>query len=119
MKKGILLKLGMAGTLVAMTLVLAACPPQKSIAELQLDPMRYHNKEVIVHGTVVQSIGALGAGMFQLDDGTGRMWVYSERFGVPAKGIRVAVAGIVTPTITFAGRSFATVMRETQRRSYD
>ena len=113
------LKVAMAGALLALTLVLTACPPQKSIAELQRDPMRYHDKEVIVHGTVVQSIGAMGTGMFEIDDGTGRLWVYSDRFGVPGKGTQVGVAGTVTPTFSFAGRSFATVMRETQRRKYD
>jgi hypothetical protein len=113
------LKLGAVGALFALTLVLAACPPQKSIAELQRDPLRYSNKEVIVRGTVVQSIGAMGAGMFEIDDGSGRLWVYTERYGVPAKGLRVAVIGTVTPTLTFAGRSFATVMRETQGRKYE
>jgi len=112
------LKLGTAGALFALMLVLTACPPQKSIAELQRDPMRYNNKEVIVRGTVVQSIGAMGTGMFEIDDGTGKMWVYTDRFGTPAKGTQVGVAGTVTPTLTFAGRSFATVMRETQRRKY-
>jgi hypothetical protein len=110
------LKLGTAAALFASMLLLTACPPQKSIAEVQRDPMRYNNKEVIVRGTVVQSIGALDTGMFQIDDGTGHMWVYSERFGVPAKGTQVGVVGTITPTFTFAGRSFATVMRETQQR---
>jgi hypothetical protein len=114
MKKETFRKLAMACTLAALTLLLAACPPQKSIAELLRDPMRYHDQEVIVRGTVVQSIGALGGGMFEIDDGSGRLWVYSEGFGVPGKGIRVGVVGIITPTFTFAGRSFATVMRETQ-----
>ena len=113
------LKLSAVGALFALTLFLAACPPQKSIAELQRDPQRYSNKEVIVRGTVVESIGAMGAGMFEIDDGTGRLWVYTERYGVPAKGLRVGVVGIVTPTFSFAGRSFATVMRETQGRKYE
>jgi hypothetical protein len=111
------LALGFAA--LACMLLLTACPPQKSIADLQRDPARYSNREVIVRGTVIQSIGALGTGMFEIDDGTGRMWVYSERFGVPSKGIRVGVAGTVVPTFTFAGRSFAMVMRETQRRKFD
>jgi hypothetical protein len=118
MKKQLARLAATAGVL-AFMLVLTACPPQKSIAELQRDPARYNNKEVIVRGTVVQSIGALGTGMFEIDDGTGRMWIYSERYGVPSKGIRVGVAGTVIPTFTFAGRSFATVLRETQRRKSD
>ncbi len=109
-------KLGILLTVLTLALILTGCPPQKSVAELQRDPARYANKEVIVRGTVTESLGAFGTGMFQLDDGTGRLWVYSERYGVPSKGIRVGVAGTIIPTFTFAGRSFATVMRETERR---
>jgi hypothetical protein len=120
MKKQAFLKLAMACTMLLLTPLLTAYPLQKSIAELQQDPMRYHNQEVIVYGTVVRSIAlVLGAGMFEIDDGTGRMWVYSERLGVPARGVQVWVAGVVSPAVSIVGRSFATVMRETQRRRYD
>ncbi|HEU5401967.1 MAG TPA: hypothetical protein VFU86_11455 [Terriglobales bacterium] len=99
-----------------MTLLLAACPQGRTISQIQADPARYQNKEVAIRGTVVSSWGALGTGMYQVDDGTGRIWVMSERFGVPGKGARVGVAGTVVPTMSLGGRSFATVLRETQRR---
>jgi hypothetical protein len=107
-----------AAAIVAMTLLLTACPQGRSISQIQADPGRYQNKEVAIRGTVVSSWGALGTGMYQIDDGTGRMWVMSERFGVPGKGARVGVAGTVVPTVSMGGRSFATVLRETQRRKY-
>lgn len=112
-------KLALAVTVVGVSLLLAACPPHKTIADIQRDASRYANKEVAVHGSVVQSFGALGAGMFEVDDGTGRLWVYSEKYGVPSRGVHIGVAGTIVPTFTFGTRSFATVMRETQRRKLD
>jgi hypothetical protein len=100
----------------AAILVLVACPQHRNIADIINDPGRYANKEVGVRGTVSQSYGALGTGMYQVDDGTGKIWVYTENRAVPGKGARVGVAGKVQPTFTFGGKSFATVLRETDRR---
>lgn len=113
-----LMKLILSGAVVIAMLALAACPPHKSIAEILRDPARYQTKEISVHGTVVDSFGALGTGAFQVDDGTGRLWVLSSGYGVPAKGTQIGVAGTIQPTLSVAGRSFATIMRETQRRKY-
>ena len=97
-------------------LLLAGCPQQRSIAEIMSDPGRYHNKEVAVTGTVTKSFGALGTGVYQIDDGTGAIWVFSERTGVPSRGTRVASVGLIIPTVTFAGNSYATVLRERVRK---
>lgn len=106
----------LGATVLAATLFLVACPQQRSVAEINRDPARYQNKEVAVKGTVVSSFGAIGTGMYEVDDGTGRIWVLSESYGVPSKGSRVGVAGHIIPTFSFGGRSYATVLRETQRR---
>src|SRR2546422_11045294 len=95
--------------------LLVACE-RKKISEINADPGRYMNKEVAVAGNVTQSIGALGKGIYQLDDGTGRLWVLTNSRGVPSKGARVGVKGHVKPTITFLGVNYATVMEETDRR---
>jgi len=102
--------------IIMMTLLLTACPQGRTIELIQRDPARYQNKEVAIRGTVVSSWGALGTGMYQIDDSTGRIWVMSDKFGVPGKGTRVGVAGTIIPTVNLGGRSFATVLRETQRR---
>lgn len=98
------------------TLLLAGCPPRESIEKINRDPMRYAGKEVTIAGRVVGSWGALGFGGFEIDDGTGRMWVISEHFGVPGRDAKVAVTGTIQQGVTLGGRSFATVMRQTQRR---
>jgi hypothetical protein len=97
-------------------LVLAGCPQGTTIADINRDPSRYAGKEVTILGNVVDSFGALGQGAYQMDDGTGRIWVISEGFGVPSNGARVRVTGRVSTGVTLGSRSFGTVLRETQRR---
>ena len=112
----IVFKIGIAVAVIAVMLATAACPSRKSIADINRDPARFGNREVAIAGNVVSSWGALGTGMYQVDDGTGTMWVISNGYGVPAKGTRVGVAGYIQPTFSLGGRSFATVMKESRRR---
>jgi hypothetical protein len=72
-------------------LLLSGCE-RKSINEIKADPGRYANRDVAVVGNVVQSVSLLGHGAYEVDDGTGRLWVVSQT-GVPRKGARVAVRG--------------------------
>ena len=93
-----------------------ACPSQTNIAKINADPGRYRNKEVGIAGTVTNSYGVMGNGAYEIDDGTGRIWVATRR-GVPARGSRVGAKGYVHNGFNFAGRSFGTVLEETDRRS--
>lgn len=98
------------------TLFLTACPTRTSIEKINRDPGRYAGKEVTIAGRVSNSFGALGTGVFEMEDDTGRMWVYSQRYGVPSSGAKVAVTGRIEQGFSFGGRSFATVLRESERR---
>ena len=109
-------RLSLTLLLVVGTLVLAACPSRTSIERINRDPGRYAGKEVAIAGHVTTSFGALGTGVYEVDDGSGRMWVFSERYGVPSDGTKVAVTGRIEQGFSFGGRSFATIMRETERR---
>lgn len=102
-------------TLVAGTLFLTACPSQTTISRINSDPGRYRDKEVAVVGRVTDSYGVLGKGAYEVDDGTGRIWVAATR-GVPARGSRVGVKGRVHNGVTIAGKSFGTIIEETDRR---
>ena len=97
-------------------LLLAGCPTRTSVEKINRDPGRYAGKEVTIAGKVSGSFGALGSGIFQIDDGTGTMWVYSQNYGVPGNGAKVAVTGRIEQGFSFGGRSFATILRESQRR---
>ena len=100
---------------IGLGLALVACERTK-ISDLNADPGRFMNKEVAVAGTVTQSIGALGRGIYQVDDGSGRLWVLATSRSVPSKGAKVGVKGHVIPTVTFLGINYATVLQENDRR---
>jgi hypothetical protein len=67
-------------------------------------------------GNVTDSYGVLGNGAYEIDDGTGRIWVATRR-GVPSRGSRVGVKGRVLNGFQWGGRSFGTVLEETGRTS--
>lgn len=109
--KSILLSLLLFGTL-----VLTACPQRETISTINADPGRYRNKEVGVAGTVTDSYGVLGSGAYEVDDGTGKIWVVTRR-GVPSRGARVGAKGRVYTGFSFGGRSLGTVLEESDRRA--
>ncbi len=74
-------------------LIVSGCE-QKSINEIKADPSRYANREVTVAGTVVRSFSVLGRGAYEIDDGTGKLWVVSET-GVPREGAKISVSGTI------------------------
>ena len=104
--------------LAAISVVLLGCPQQVKIGDLTSNPSRYANKEVTITGTVASSFGLLGTGGFELDDGTGKIWVLSENYGVPSKGARVGISGRVVEGVNVGGRSFAVAVRQTQKPHY-
>lgn len=99
------------------TLCLTACPNRESISKINTNPGRYSDKEVAIAGRVTDSYGFLGTGAYELDDGTGTMWVVTRRGGsVPSRGSQVGVKGRVRTGFSFGGRSFGTVLEESDRR---
>lgn len=109
-------RVGLAALIAVWSLCLTGCPPQVRIADINNDPGRYAGKEVTISGETSSSFGALGRGIFQVNDGTGAMWVYSESFGVPSNGTKVSVTGRVQQGFSFGSRSFAVILRETHSR---
>jgi len=99
----------------AFLLFAAGCTATK-ISAINSDPASYRAKDVTVAGQVVTSFGAVNQGAFEIDDGTGRLWVWSGGFGVPSQGARVVVTGRVQSGVAIGGRFFANVLRETQPR---
>ncbi|MDX6694658.1 MAG: hypothetical protein QOF02_2261 [Blastocatellia bacterium] len=98
------------------SLLLTACPQRETISKINADPARYRNKEVGVAGTVTDSYGVLGNGAYEMDDGTGRLWIVTRR-GVPARGARVGAKGRIYTGFSFGGRSLGTVLEESDRSS--
>ena len=104
--------------ILAGTLLLTACPSQTNIGKINADPGRYRAKEVGIVGKVTDSYGFLGNGAYEIDDGTGKIWVVTKR-GVPSRGARVGSKGHVHTGFNFGGRSFGTVLEETDRSAQE
>lgn len=81
---------------VVLALASGAC--RTTINQLLAEPGRYADKEVTVGGDVVKSASVLGRGAYQIDDGTGTVWVVTKR-GAPRQGARVAVKGRVRDVV--------------------
>src|SRR5918993_6013098 len=111
-------RLGSLSLILTAVFLLTACPSQTTISKINADPARYRNKEVVIVGTVRDSYGALGQGAYEIDDGTGRLWVVTRR-GVPSRGARVGAKGRVYNGFNFGGRNYGTVLEETDRRAKD
>ena len=88
-----------------------------TIQELKYNPGRYHDRTVAIDGVVTGAWGLPVVGkVYKIDDGTGKIWVATRR-GVPSRGTRVGAKGYIHSGFSFAGRSFGTVLEETDRRS--
>src|SRR5262249_55833405 len=97
---------------VAAALVLAACEPVK-ISQIKADPARYRTKTVAVQGTVVNSVGVMGTGGYEIEDDTGRIYVISSH-GIPSSGAKVTVEGTVFSGATVLGQAMGVAIRETK-----
>lgn len=72
--------------------VLAAACASKTVNEILADPARYRDRNVSIRGNVEQSYSFANRGVYRVDDGTGQLWIVSDR-GVPRQGARVRVSG--------------------------
>ncbi len=106
----------LAASLLSGILILSACSHRVSVESINRDAGRFHDKEITVAGRVANSFGVADAGAFELDDGTGRLWVLSETHDLPAHNSSVAVTGRIEQGFTFGGRIFVIILRETRTR---
>ena len=77
-------RISLAALISLALLAVVGCPQHKSIAVIQRDPAYYATREGAVEGRVTHSFGALGTGIYEIDDGTGKLWVFAESTGVPS-----------------------------------
>ncbi|MGE5570374.1 MAG: hypothetical protein ACM3S5_15160 [Rhodospirillales bacterium] len=96
------------------TLLLSGCGVTR-VGRILDEPHRFHNRTVRVEGKVNRSYGAVLAGVYQVDDGSGSIYVISNR-GVPRTGASVKVKGRVMNGIIIGSRSFGTAIQEENHR---
>ena len=111
MKKGLL-----ALAVVAACVLAVGCKGggTTEIKTLLDDPSRFDKTTVRIAGTVKSSIGVLGYGAYEMDDGTGTLPVVTSEGGAPREGARVGVEGEFRAAFTLGTESVA-VLIEKQR----
>ena len=111
-----------AALILSFTLLTTACPDRRSIAEIERDPGRYQDKDVVIAGRVVDSYGVsiaatnIGGGAYKVDDGTGSIWVVVADGSVPSRGAQVGVKGRVNSGLNWKGRNYGLGIYEKERK---
>jgi len=114
MKRSQALSVTLAGVSLALALLAGCQSGVTPIKTLLDDPARFDKKTVSVIGTVSHSIGVLGYGAYQIDDGTGSLTVATREGGAPREGAKVGVTGEFRAAFTL-GTETAAVLMEKQR----
>lgn len=105
--------------IVFLALVIFACAASTRISDIRQQSRRYHNQIVTVSGVVKNTVTMpiLGIGIYQIDDGTGTLWV-KPKGTIPFKGDRVSVTGKLKVGLTISGKSFGLVLIESKDDPY-
>lgn len=89
-----------------------ACNGTTPIKTLLDDPQQFDGKTVRIAGEVQGSVGALGYGAYQVNDGTGTISIVSEGGGVPRQGAKVGVEGTFRSAYTLGSQSVAVLVEQ-------
>ncbi len=111
--KSILRSNVVAATIFA-ALLAVGCKGEKAtpIKTLLDDPSRFNQQVVRIAGKVGEAAGALGYGIYRVDDGTGSITVVSQKGGAPRTGATVGVEGEFRSAFTLGTQSVAVVMEQ-------
>ena len=90
---------------------LTACAGTIRIRDLLDRPQQYQGKTVRVAGTVTRSAGVLGTGAYEIDDGTGKIYVITKGQGVPREGAKTKAEGRFESLFSFLGRTMAAIVQ--------
>jgi hypothetical protein len=100
--------------IVALMLSSACALRSPDIADLKLNPGRYHDRSVRIDGVVTSSWGVplVPFKMYRIDDGTGEVTVLSQSTRTPTRGAHVSVKGRVGEVAVVGGQAVGLHLRE-------
>jgi hypothetical protein len=104
--------LALAAAVLAVTLLAGCKGSTTEIKTLLDDPSRFDKQTVRVAGEVTRSLGVLGYGAYELDDGTGKIPVVTNEGGAPRTGARVGVEGEFRSAYTLGSMSGAAIIEK-------
>lgn len=98
---------------IGLAVLVAGCKSNVTpIKTLLDDPTRYDHQVVRISGTVTRSIGVLGYGGYQIDDGTGTLTVVTTQGGAPRTDAKVGVEGEFRSAFTLGTETAAVLMEQ-------
>ncbi len=83
-----------------------------TIKTLLDDPARFDKQTVRIAGVVGPSMGVMGYGAYEVDDGTGKLPVVSEHGGAPRQGATVGVEGEFRSAFTLGTQTVAVLVEK-------
>jgi len=105
-------------TAVALTALILGCERTK-ISDINKHPADYAGNEVTIAGKVTGTVASANPGAYQVDDGSGRIWVLSTSNEVPAQGKQIAVTGLVESKTDLGSTALVTALQEIRRYAGD
>ena len=89
----------------------------KPISEILAHPEHFRDDDVAIQGQVVNSFSIAGIGAaYQVDDGTGRLWVFVRNRPAPPEHVHIYVGGRIETAVTLGQRTLGIAMHEKGRR---
>lgn len=76
------------------------------------DPARFDKQTVRISGDVTRSLGILGYGAYEVDDGTGKIPVVTQENGAPRTGAKVGVEGEFRSAFTMGTTTAAAIVEK-------
>jgi hypothetical protein len=97
--------------------ILTAGCGTKPISEILAHPEHFRDNDVAIQGMIVSSFNISGIGSaYQVDDGTGRLWVFTRNRPAPPEHVHIYVGGRIETAITLGQRTLGIAMHEKGRR---
>ena len=76
------------------------------------DPSRFDKQTVRIAGNVTRSLGIMGYGAYEMDDGTGKIPVVTQENGAPRIGAQVGVEGEFRSAFTLGTTTAAAIVEK-------
>jgi hypothetical protein len=111
----------LAGLIAVSAIFITGCKDERTkISSIINNPNKYMDRKVTVGGEVTKTYGIdlvlTEAGVYQIDDGTGKIWIITKN-GVPRVGHKVGLKGTVSQGIRIGHDMIGAVVRESERRT--
>jgi hypothetical protein len=101
---------------IATLLVIPGCKGTTPIKTILDDPELNNGKHVQIAGEVTTSPAMPGSESFEVDDGTGKLFVLSKEHRIPRVGTKVVVEGVFYASISSPTQTFAAIMETVPRK---